>query len=155
MSSSSASPTCGEGGRRLQIILGYVGPPILLATCATLLSTSDSPAGVFFGHLVAYFFQLACACICFKKALGARRQYDILQQYSREGSLDCTGFVTRHSITSHRTNCIETRQTHCFEYEYRVVDEENEEEALVYKKCKEVVYYCTLCRGPGLTSLTR
>ena len=134
----------------------------------------------FFGHLVAYFIQVACAYIVFKKALGARRQYDILQQYSREGSLDCTGFVTKHEIHIDSDSfwrglvwhflrrsrkflfcCfVETRQTHYFEYEYQVVDEENEEEALVYRKQKKVVYFCTLCREhppppPGLTSLTR
>ena len=119
----------------------------------------------FFGHLVAYFIQVACAYIVFKKALGARRQYDILQQYSREGSLDCTGFVTKHEIHIDSDSfwrglvwhflrrsrkflfcCfVETRQTHYFEYEYQVVDEENEEEALVYRKQKKVVYFCTLC----------
>lgn len=142
--------------------------PLLLAAYAALLASNDSssrysnynsdnddsngPWAVFFGHLIGYFFQLAATVMCFKAFLGARRQYNVLQKFLHVGSLECTGTVTRHHITSHRVNCIENRQTHALKYVYRVEDDDGS--TVVYEKSKEIVYWCTLCRQVRLTEQT-
>lgn len=147
----------------------FLLPPVLLALFAASLAhpkedsgsngnmgngEENGPAAVFFGHLICYMFQLIATTYCFTTALGAGLQYNILQQYMREGSaLDCTGKVTKHHITSHRTNFIETRQTHILSYSYQYLDEDQGTVA-IYIKDKTVVYHCTLCNPPRLTTLT-
>lgn len=143
----------------------FLLPPVLLALWAASLGPKNTssygsneengPVGVFFGHLVCYFVQLVAATFCFATALGATRQYNIYQQYMQEGSaMDATGRVTKHHVTSHQTNCIETRQTHDLTYMYHYLDEENGTIS-IYKKEKVVVYSCTLCNPPELAALHR
>ena len=119
--------------------------PVALSTYAATQTPYDNGAGIFFGHLFCYLFQFVCFLKFFENVLGARWKKNILDQYASPTSISVTGIVTKFHVTIHRTNFIETRQTHRIDYVYAVVDEENGSTAM-YKKTKETTYRCSLCR---------